>query len=219
MNGVHDMGGMDGFGKVEAEPNEPMFHADWEARVMAMVRAMGAAGAFNIDTSRYFRETLPPHIYLASSYYRKWLLGLENMLIDKGFLGEADMAAGHAVQPAKPLKRGTFTRGDVERIMTRGQFARTPPAAARFKAGDKVRAKNMHPLTHTRLPRYVRGHVGVVECDHGCHVFPDSAALELGENPQWLYTVVFDGRELWGPDTDPTLKVSIDAFEPYLEPA
>jgi nitrile hydratase beta subunit len=219
MNGVHDMGGMDGFGKVEAEPNEPMFHADWEARVMAMVRAMGAAGAFNIDTSRYYRETLPPHVYLASSYYRKWLLGLENMLVDKGFLGDADMAAGHAVQPSKPLKRGKFTRGDVERVMTRGQFARTPAAAARFKPGDKVRARNMHPLTHTRLPRYVRGHLGVVERDHGCHVFPDSAALELGENPQWLYTVVFDGRELWGPDTDPTLKVSIDAFEPYLEPA
>ena len=219
MNGVHDMGGMDGFGKVEAEPNEPMFHEGWEARVMAMVRAMGAAGAFNIDTSRYFREALPPHVYLASSYYRKWLLGLEDMLLDKGFLGEADMAAGHAVQPAKPLKRGKFTRGDVERIMTRGQFARTPPAAAKFKPGDKVRAKNMHPLTHTRLPRYVRGHLGVVERDHGCHVFPDSAALESGENPQWLYTVVFDGRELWGPDADPTVKVSIDAFEPYLEPA
>jgi nitrile hydratase len=219
MNGVHDMGGMDGFGKVEVEPNEPMFHADWEARVMAIVRAMGAAGAFNIDTSRYYRETLPPHVYLASSYYQKWLLGLENMLIDKGFLSETDMAAGHAVQPAKPLKRGKFTRADVERIMTRGQFARAPQATANFKPGDRVRARNMHPLTHTRLPRYVRGHLGVVERNNGCHVFPDSAAMELGENPQWLYTVVFDGRELWGPDTDPSLKVSIDAFEPYLEPA
>ncbi|WP_407174337.1 nitrile hydratase subunit beta [Bradyrhizobium sp. STM 3562] len=218
MNGVHDMGGMDGFGRVEAEPNEPMFHADWEARVMAMVRAMGAAGAYNIDTSRYYRETLPPHVYLASSYYQKWLLGLENMLRDKGFVSETEMAAGHAVQAAKPLKRGQFTRGDVERIMTRGQFGRTPQAAAKFKPGDKVRARNMHPVTHTRLPRYVRGHVGVVERDHGCHVFPDSAAKELGENPQWLYTVVFDGRELWGPDSDPTVKVSIDAFEPYLEP-
>jgi nitrile hydratase len=76
----------------------------------------------------------------------------------------------------------------------------------------------MHPVTHTRLPRYTRGHVGVIERIHGCHVFPDSAATGAGENPQWLYTVVFDGRELWGPDTDPTIKVSIDAFEPYLEP-
>ena len=219
MNGVHDMGGMDGFGSVEAEPNEPMFHARWEARVMAMVRAMGAAGAFNIDASRYYRETLPPEVYLASSYYRKWLLGLENMLIDKGFVAEADMAAAHAVEPPRPLKRGKFRIDDVERVMTRGQFVRPAPAPAKFKPGDSVRAKNIHPLTHTRLPRYVRGHVGVVERDHGCHVFPDTAAMNLGENPQWLYTVVFDGAELWGSDGDPTTKISIEAFEPYLEPA
>ena len=108
MNGVHDMGGMDGFGKVEPEPNEPMFHTEWEARVLAMVRAMGAAGAFNIDTSRFYREMLPPHVYLASSYYKKWFLGLEDMLVDKGFIAAEDVAAGHAVQPPKPLKRGKF---------------------------------------------------------------------------------------------------------------
>jgi nitrile hydratase subunit beta len=219
MNGVHDMGGMDGFGKVEAEPDEPMFHAEWEARVMAMVRAMGAAGAFNIDASRYYRETLPPAVYLASSYYKKWFLGLENLLVDKGFLAEADIATGHAVQPAKALKRGRFARADVERIMVRGKFDRKAPAPARFKPGDRVRAKNIHPTTHTRLPRYVRGHVGVIERDHGCHVFPDTAAMDRGENPQWLYTVVFDGTELWGAESDPTVKVSIDAFEPYLESA
>jgi nitrile hydratase len=219
MNGVHDMGGMDGFGRVEAEPNEPMFHEAWEARVMAMVRAMGAAGAYNIDASRYYRETLPPHVYLASSYYKKWLLGLEDLLIEKGFVSKADMAAGHAVQPAKPLKRGPFKRNDVERIMVRGKFDRVAPAPAQFKRGDRVRAKNLHPVTHTRLPRYVRGHVGVIERSHGCHVFPDSAAMDLGEDPQWLYTVVFDGTELWGADADPTSKISIDAFEPYLEPA
>jgi nitrile hydratase len=219
MNGVHDMGGMDGFGKVEPEPNEPMFHTEWEGRVLAMVRAMGAAGAFNIDTSRFYREALPPHIYLSSSYYKKWFLGLEDLLIDKGFIAAADVAAGHAVQPPKPLKRGKFGLADVERIMVRGKFGRAAPAPAKFRAGDRVRAKNIHPVTHTRLPRYVRGHVGVVERDHGCQVFPDSAATESGENPQWLYTVVFDGAELWGADADPTVKISIDAFEPYLEPA
>jgi nitrile hydratase len=218
MNGVHDMGGMDGFGKVEVEPNEPVFHADWEARTMALVRAMGAAGAFNIDTSRFYREALPPHVYLSSSYYKKWLLGLEDLLVDKGYVGREEVDAGQAMAPAKPLKHGKFTRDQVERIMVRGKFGRPAPAPAKFKAGDRVRAKNMHPLTHTRLPRYVRGHVGVVERDHGCHVFPDTAAVEAGEHPQWLYTVVFDGRELWGADTDPSVKISIDAFEPYLEP-
>jgi len=203
MNGVHDMGGMDGFGNVEPEPNEPVFHAEWESRVLAMVRAMGAAGAFNIDMSRFYREMLPPDVYLASSYYKKWLLGLEDLLIDKGFVDAEEITMGHALEPATPLKRG--------------KFERPAQAPAKFKIGDRARARNIHPATHTRLPRYVRGHVGVVERVHGCHVFPDSAAQEAGENPQWLYTVVFEGTELWGADTDPTLKVSIDAFEPYLE--
>ena len=195
----------------------PVFREPWEARVLAMVRAMGAAGAFNIDASRFYREALPPHVYLASSYYKKWLLGLEDLLIDRGYIAADEIAAGHATQPAKPLKRGKFTVNDVERIMVRGKFTRAAPAPAKFKPGDRVRARNIHPVTHTRLPRYVRGHVGVVERDHGCHVFPDSAATGSGENPQWLYTVVFDGAELWGADADPTVKVSIDAFEPYLE--
>jgi nitrile hydratase subunit beta len=219
MNGVHDMGGMDGFGKVEVEANEPPFHEKWEGRVLAMVRAMGAAGAFNIDMSRFAQERLPPQIYLACSYYRRWLLGLESNLVTRGFVTGSELASGHAIEPAKPLKRGKFGIDDVERIMTRGKFERTPQAPAKFKPGDRVRAKNMHPATHTRLPRYTRGHVGVVERTLGCQVFPDSAATDRGENPQWLYTVVFDASELWGPDADPTSKVSIDAFEPYLEPA
>src|SRR5256714_6902662 len=119
MNGVHDMGGMDGFGKVEIESNEPVFHAEWEARTMALVRAMGAAGAFNIDTSRFYREALPPHVYLSSSYYKKWLLGLEDLLVAKGFATADEIADGHAVQPPKPLKHGKFELDDVERIMVR----------------------------------------------------------------------------------------------------
>ena len=113
MNGVHDMGGMDGFGKVEPEPNEPMFHTRWESRVLAMVRAMGAAGAFNIDTSRFYREALPPHVYLTSSYYKKWLLGLEDMLLDKGVIAKEDIAAAHAVTPASvhSTRRGSSMSG------------------------------------------------------------------------------------------------------------
>jgi nitrile hydratase len=211
------MGGMDGFGKVEAEPNEPVFHEEWEGRVMAMVRAMGAQGAFNIDMSRFYRESLPPHVYLASSYYKKWFLGLEDMLIARGYIGADEVTSGHALAAAKPLKRGAFKLDDVERVMVRGRFGRAAIAPAKFKAGDRVRARNIHPATHTRLPRYVRGHFGVIERDHGCQVFPDSAAMDAGENPQWLYTVVFDAVELWGRDADPSVKISVDAFEPYLE--
>ena len=217
MDGIHDMGGMDGFGKVEPEPNEPVFHAPWEGRVMAMNRAMGATGAWNIDMSRFSREVLPPDVYLSSSYYRKWFLGLEQMLLERGLIDADEVESGHAKHPAKPLKRGNFTVADVERVMTRGSFSRPPQAPARYKPGDRVRAKNIHPARHTRLPRYVRGHVGTVERVQGCHVFPDAAATGRGDNPQWLYTVCFDGRELWGPDADPTVKISIDAFEPYLD--
>jgi nitrile hydratase beta subunit len=219
MNGVHDMGGMDGFGKVEREPNEPVFHAPWEGRVMAMNRAMGAAAGWNIDMSRATRESLPPHVYLSASYYEKWQLGMERMLLDLGLIEADELEAGHALHPPKPLKRGKFTPVDVERVMARGSFGRPPATPARFKQGERVRAKNLHPETHTRLPRYVRGHVGSIERVHGCHVFPDSAVLGRGDDPQWLYTVCFEAQELWGPDADPTVKVSIDAFEPYLDPA
>jgi len=219
MNGVHDMGGMDGFGKVEPEANEPVFHEAWEGRVMAMNRAMGAVGVWNIDVGRFSREMLPAHVYLASSYYRKWFLGLEQMLLERGLVDADEIAAGHALRPGKPLKRGKFDVAAVERVMTRGSFSRPAPAQARFKPGDRVRAKNIHPAGHTRLPRYVRGHVGVVERLHGSHVFPDSVVAGQGESPQWLYTVCFNSRELWGPEADPTVTVSIDAFEPYLDPA
>jgi len=205
MNGVHDMGGMDGFGKVEAEPNEPMFHERWEGRVLAMVRALGAAGAFNLDMFRFAQESLPPQVYLESSYYQRWLRALERLMSVRGVVARAEASK--------------LNVNDVERVMVRGKFGRNPQTPARFKLGDRVRARNMHPLTHTRLPRYARGRVGVIERNHGCHVYPDSSAMDDGENPQWLYTVVFNGRELWGADSDPTVKVSIDAFEPYLEPA
>lgn len=217
MDGVHDMGGMDGFGHVEPEPDEPLFHAPWEGRVMAMNRAMGATGAWNIDMARYAREIIPPHVYLASTYYRKWLLGLEQLLLDQGLVDADELAAGRALRSGKPLPRGRFTAADLQRVMTRGSFARPALSSPEFKVGDPVRARNIHPLTHTRLPRYVRGHVGTVERHHGCHVFPDSAAVGAGDDPQWLYTVVFESRELWGANADPTVRVSIEAFEPYLE--
>ena len=219
MDGVHDMGGMDGFGIVLPEPNEPVFHEAWEGRVMAMSRAMGATGSWSIDMARFSREQLPPHIYLAATYYQKWFLGMRQMLLDRGLIDTDEVSAGRALRPGKPLTQGPFTMNDVVRVLTRRKFSRPPTAPARFQAGARVRAKNIHPRTHTRLPRYVRGHAGVVERVHGCHVFPDAVATGQGENPQWLYTVVFEGRELWGADADPTLTISIDAFEPYLDPA
>jgi nitrile hydratase beta subunit len=218
MNGVHDMGGMDGFGKVEPECDEPVFHAEWEARVLALNRAMAATGAFNIDAARYAREMLPPHVYLASSYYWKWFLGLEAMLLERAMIDAEELARGHALHPAQPPRSGKLAPGDVGRVLRRGSFARQPSAPPRFEAGQRVRARNLHPKTHTRLPRYARGHIGTIERLQGCHVFPDATVLGRGEEPQWLYTLVFAAQELWGADADPSHAVSIEAFEPYLEP-
>lgn len=218
MDGIHDMGGMDGFGKVVAEPNEPPFHEPWEGRVLALQRAMGYAGAWHIDHARFARERLPPQVYLTSSYYQKWLLAMEVNVLEHDLASPEELKSGHALTSGKTLKR-KLTPVVVHEGLKRGSFFRQQQGPARFKIGDRVRARNIHPKTHTRLPRYARGKRGTVELCHGCHIFPDSVAVNLGENPQWLYTVVFDGRELWGPDADPTLKVSIDAFEPYLEPA
>jgi len=217
MDGIHDMGGMDGFGKVEAEPNEPTFHEQWEGRVMAMVRALGANGGLNIDMQRFSRESLPPVVYLESSYYQKWFLAFEQTLLTRGLVGADEIDKGHALHAGAALPRGPFELKDVARIMTRGSFGREPRSKAAFGVGDRVRTKNIHPATHTRLPRYARGKTGVVERINGCHVFPDTNAVGQGDHPQWLYTVVFDGAELWGPDAAPGLKVSIEAFEPYVE--
>jgi nitrile hydratase beta subunit len=218
MNGVHDMGGMHGFGTVEPEADEPVFHAPWEGRALAMNRAMGSLGLWNIDIGRFSRETLPPDVYLGSSYYRKWTLGLERLVVRYGLVGADELAAGRALHPAAPVTR-TLTAADAPKLLSRGSFARPADAPPRFEVGDRVRTKNMHPAGHTRLPRYVRGHAGVIECIRGCHVFPDAVVAGRGEEPHWLYTVVFDGGELWGEGSDPTLKVSVEAWEPYLNPA
>jgi nitrile hydratase len=218
MNGVHDMGGMDGFGKVEPEANEPAFHASWEGRVLAMSRAFSAMRFWNIDQSRFVVEQMNPAAYLSSSYYRKWHLRNEALALKHGLVDPAELEAGHASTPARAVPGTVLKPQDAERANTRGHFSRTPPHPALFRPGDKVRAKNIHPQGHTRLPRYARGHTGVVERLHGAHVYPDSVVAGRGEDPQWLYTVVFKATDIWGADSDPTLTVSIEAFEPYLEP-
>ena len=216
-NSVHDMGGMHGFGPVVPEPNEPVFHEDWEKRVYALQRAIGATGLWTIDGGRASLENLPPLAYLAASYYKRWFLGLERRVVGHGLVGEDEIAAGHSLRPGVRLNRKMTLEDAKKRSFA--HFDRPAPGPARFKAGDSVRTRNIHPPTHTRLPRYARGKFGTIEAVRGCHVFPDSAALGSGDNPQWLYTVVFGGRELWGEEADPTIKVSIEAFEPYLSPA
>jgi nitrile hydratase beta subunit len=216
-NSIHDMGGMHGFGPVEPETNEPVFHEDWEGRVYALDRATGATGLWTVDGFRASLENLPPLAYLDASYYKRWFLGLERRVAAHGLVGEDEIAAGRALRPAIRLNR-KMTLDDAK-VMSFARFDRPAPGPARFTAGDLVRTRNINPTTHTRLPRYARGKLGTVEAVRGCHVFPDSAAVGGGDNPQWLYAVVFTARELWGEEADPSIKVSIEAFEPYLLPA
>jgi nitrile hydratase len=178
---------------------------------------MGATGLWTIDGGRASLENLPPLVYLEASYYKRWFLGLERRVVAHGLVGEDEIAAGRALRPGIRLNR-KLTADDAK-TMSFAHFDRPAPGPARFAAGDRVRTKNIHPATHTRLPRYARGKHGTVEAVRGCHVFPDTAAIGAGENPQWLYTVVFSGRELWGEEADPSIKLSIEAFEPYLVPA
>ncbi|PZA11984.1 nitrile hydratase subunit beta [Rhodopseudomonas palustris] len=218
MNGAHDMGGMDGFGPVMPEPNEPLFHAAWERRAFALTLAMGRPGGWNIDMSRFARENRAPVDYLSKSYYQLWLAGLEALMAERGLVTADEIAAGSPLHPPKTVP--VLEAAGVAPMLARGTpTERDAAAPARFGVGDRVRAKELHPRTHTRLPRYVRGRVGTVELVHGAHVFPDSHALGRGEQPQWLYTVAFEARELWGDDADLASRVSVDAWDSYLEPA
>ncbi len=217
MNGGQDLGGMQGFGPVIEESDEPNFHADWEARTMAMVVALGASGQWNIDQSRHARETLPPADYLSFSYYRIWLEGVQKLMLDRGMITEDELADGR--QRAAPITVSrTLAAEDVHAVLMAGGPAdREEKGAPKFSVGDTVRARTINPFDHTRLPRYARGKQGVISAILGFHVFPDSSGNGHGENPQWLYQVRFSATELWGPEANQRDTVTLDLWEPYFE--
>lgn len=220
MNGGQDLGGMMGFGPVAPEKDEPVFHAPWEKRALAVTIASGFLGQWSIDESRHARETLAPQDYLSSGYYEIWLKGLTKLLDRHGLVGADELAAGHALHKAPATKRQPPDAAGAARILAGGGPADRPATTpARFAPGDAVRTIVIHPTGHTRLPRYARSKRGTVLRVHGVHVFPDSNAHGGGEDPRWLYAVEFTGPELWGRDGDPALRVVVDCWEPYLEPA
>jgi len=222
MDGVHDLGGMQGFGPVEREENEPVFHAAWEAAVLAMMRAGGSGGLFNIDEFRHSIERMVPAQYLRASYYEKWLDGVTRLLVEKGVVGAEELAArlaffeqtpdapATAAFSGPPPARPPFNPGWVHDVI------RETGAVPRFAPGDAVVTREIHPHGHTRLPRYARGKRGIIHRCHGVHVFPDTNAHGRGEQPQPLYSVRFDARELWGESAEPNQVVHIDLWESYL---
>jgi nitrile hydratase beta subunit len=218
MNGPQDLGGQMGFGPVAPEKDERYFHANWEKRALGMTIAANAMGHWTIDERRHARESLHPADYYASSYYEIWIKALEKLLQRHGFVTAEELAAGQALGTGTTPKR-VLKGADVPAVLARGGYDRPVETPARFRAGERVRTKNLNPQGHTRLPRYARDKIGVVDAVRGGFVFPDTNAHGQGENPQWVYTVVFDAAEIWGEGADPTLSVSIDAWESYLEPA
>jgi nitrile hydratase subunit beta len=217
MNGVHDMGGMQGLGPIDPEQHEPVFHEPWEARVFALVRAMGAWRKWNIDASRFQREQIPAAEYLRMSYYEKWFAGLNELMVAKGLVTAAELASGKAA-PHGPQSSPALTADKVPMLVSKGSPSnRTTSATPLFDPGQSIRTRNMNPLGHTRLPRYARGRAGTIDRVHGVFVFPDTNALYQGENPQYLYSVKFTAHELWGKAAAPQDSVYIDLWESYLE--
>jgi nitrile hydratase len=212
-----DLGGQPGHGPVVPEPEGELWHEAFEPRALALTLAMGGTGSWNIDQSRAARETLPDYADL--TYYRIWLAALERLMAQRGLVGADEITAGRMLHPPRPLAR-TLAAGAVPAALARGSPTERPAStAARFAVGDAVRTRAGHVDHHTRLPGYAQGKRGTVTRVHGVHVFADSHAQGQGEQPQWLYTVVFDGAVLWGADAQPGLQVSVDAWEPYLQPA
>jgi nitrile hydratase len=212
-----DLGGHAGYGVVTPEAEGELFHAEWERRALALTLAMGATGTWNIDKSRSVRETLSD--YGSLTYYQVWIKGLIELLREYDLAGADEIAEGQMLHPARPVSR-VLRAAAVPAALAKGSPTLRPAiSAARFAVGDQVRTLAVEVNHHTRLPAYARGKRGRIAQVYGMHVFADSNAQGLGEQPQWLYNVVFSARELWGNEGDERSTVSIDAWESYLDPS
>jgi len=218
MNSVHDMGGMEGLGRLQIERNEPVFHAAWEGRVMGLNAALSAWRKWNLDVFRHEQERIPAAEYLRMSYYERWLITVMSLAQQAGlvsnaeiFSGRPDRSSAPATPPLRPGMVGANRKGSPK--------VRPTTVTPLFSLGDHVRARIINPTKHTRLPRYLRGHAGEVTTHHGAHVFPDSNAQFHGESPQHLYTVRFRARDVWGEEANPRDSVYADLWEPYLDHA
>lgn len=217
MNGPHDMGGFTGFGPVNAEADEPVWHEAWEPRAFALNLAMGMTGTWNIDEARHARELLPAMTYWPASYYEMRFYAMAAQLRERALITAEEEAEGRMSVPAKPLRRVPTASQIPDILRAGGPAARPSNRKQAFGLGDKVRTRNINPQGHTRLPRYARGKAGEIVAVHGTHVFPDSSGNGKGEDPQWLYTVRFSALELWGSDARDV--VHLDLWEPHLEAA
>ena len=222
MNSVHDLGGLQGFGPVRPEVDEPIFHAPWERQALAVTLAMGACGAWTLDEARHARESLPPAQYLNSSYYEIWLAGLKRLMLARGLATAEEWESGNLQTPGLAVPR-VLRAAEVDAALAKGtSVEREPAQPPAFAVGERVRTREMHPSTHTRLPRYARGRVGVIERIQGHHVLADANAhrgLKEPKTPEvadWLYSVRFEAQTLWGESADPLATVNLDLWQVHL---
>ena len=217
MNGIHDMGGMQDMGPIQHEKNEPVFHARWEARWFALRQALSAWHKWNTDASRYQSSMIPPAEYLRLSYYERQIVSTTELLIKSGLVTRVEIDSGKRARGSTKAMP-PLTADKVAAVVAKGTPAsRDVAVAPSFQVGQQVRARNINPTGHTRLPRYARGKLGTIDRDYGVFVFPDTNAHFLGEKPQHLYSVRFAARELWGEQTAPRDAVYVDLWDDYLE--
>ena len=219
MNGVHDMGGQQDMGPVVYEKDEPVFHASWEARIYALNRAMRAWRRWSLDTDRHALELMSPVDYLRMSYYERWLYRLEAQVVQYGLVSREEFESGQPA-PGSTKEGPQLTLATSDRWLDRGIASSDDPRVRpSFKVSQRVRARNINPTGHTRLPRYARGKTGVIVRDHGVYLFPDSNAHFQGEKRQHVYSVRFAARELWGASASPRDSMHLDLWDDYLERA
>ncbi len=217
MNGAHDMGGMQTFGPIRPEKNEPVFHARWEGRISAIWSAIGTWRRWNTDFGRQTRELIPAPEYLALDYFQRRYVQIVELLVATGMITRAELVSG---RPGNGTQKATppLTADKVAAWFANGNpKRRAVNVEPQFQVGQRVRTRNINPPTHTRLPRYARGKFGVIERDHGVFVFPDSNAQGLGEKPQHVYSVLFTARELWGEQAKAKDTVVVNMWDDYLE--
>jgi len=217
MNGAHDMGGMHGMGPIDTDPDDPLFHAEWEWRAFAITLALGFRGRWDIEASRLARENRHPLDYLGSSYFELWLKGVERLAVDTGMISAVEMATGEAAGvAATPPPDPT----QVVAILARGASAKLDDdVPAKFTVGARVLVRDITTTGHTRVPRYCRGRIGTIDRDHGVYIFPDTHANGLGRKPQHCYSVRFSGRDLWGDTAPANDTIYVDLWDDYLEAA
>ena len=225
MNGIHDLGGMHGFGPVAREDHEPVFHEPWEGRVYGMLQRFGAKVPVAYPgANRGYIESIPPRTYLEMSYYERFLEAMVRRAIDAGVITAAELEARvrrFEDEPAAtvPHRADAAAVEDARQRLGRQLRPHSEGRPARFRKGDRVTAINVSRVGHNRLPRYIRGRTGWIERVNGLYPIEDELVFSYDKQPQTVYTVGFEGTEVWGPECEPNMKVYMELWEGYLAPA